>query len=176
MRSLKTALLATTAVILFGCSAADKEIGVERNALLNASLIESLQRTQIDNAIIRQQAMFPYHFVAHSAELNGLGRRDALILARHYASHPGKLYLHAGDADDRLYERRAEALRDFLAGNGVDPQRIEISGDAMPGGNGADAARVLFILEAERAGARAGASNPGDGLGAGAVVEQGREF
>ena len=47
----------------------------------------------IENAIIAQQAMFPYHFVEGGAQLNELGQRDLAILAEHYSKQPGTLHI-----------------------------------------------------------------------------------
>ncbi len=147
--ALSTCALATIVTSMSGCQRGSREVGTERTAVLNAALVDALQRTSIENAIIRQQAMYPYHFVVGSASLNQLGLRDLLVLAGHYQDNPGELYVSAGDASDELYAGRLQSIHELFAQQGIEPGRVQLSADAMPGGSGVGSGRLIEILSAE---------------------------
>lgn len=154
-------LIALTAA-LAGCASQGAK-GPQRHAALNTALVERLHAGSVENAVIRQQSLFPYHFVAETAELNGLGRHDLGILADHYRSHGGVLRVARGNAPSALYDARLRAVREYLAASGVDADRLAIS-DAVPGGDGATAARVIEIMEQDRAARLKAAPVAGAGL------------
>lgn len=111
--------------------------------------VSSLTDEGIANAIVRQQALFPYHFVEGSAMLNELGRHDLEVLARHYreAGQGGQISLRQGEANRRLYEARRRAITAHLAQQGVAANTVRII-DAPPGGPGMPAEQAKNRLHA----------------------------
>jgi hypothetical protein len=115
--------------------------------LINTKLINTYNDMAIENAIITQHTLYPYHFVQNSEELNELGFRDFGVLAGHFLENPGTLNIRQDySVADALYERRVEHIREMLGKAGVDSARINIE-DGMPGGSGVSSERVLLILE-----------------------------
>lgn len=120
--------------------------------LINSQLIKSYNDIAMQNAIVSQHTLFPYHFVTNGAELNELGQKDLAALTSHFIKHPGHLNIrrHISTAD--LYEARVNMVHERLQEAGIDMERISISDD-MPGGSGVASERVLIILEQESQGA-----------------------
>lgn len=149
-------------------------LGCEQNAkqspdqhLVNRQLINSYNNTAIENAIISQHTLFPYHFVQNSAELNELGQRDLAVLAGHFMKQPGILNIRRLDATPELYEARVNAVRERLQQAGINVERMSIS-DGMPGGSGMASERVLTILEEKTQGAKTQGTSAATGMGASA--------
>ena len=113
----------------------------------NIWLRESISDTAINQAIIAQYSLFPYHFISNSPMLNELGRHDLDVLASHFSQHPGDLNVRQGDVETALYEARVATVIDALAGAGVDRDRITVV-DSLPGGEAMTSERVLNILGA----------------------------
>jgi hypothetical protein len=133
-------------------------LGCEQNAkpgpdqrLVNRRLINSYNDTAIENAIISQHTLFPYHFIPNGAELNELGQRDIGVLAGHFMKHPGSLNIRRYDTAAELYEARVNTVRERLREAGINVESMNIS-DGMPGGSGMPSERVLTILEEKNQG------------------------
>jgi len=144
---MKTCLLTVAvaaALALAGCDDSPKVDGM--GAVLDPMLVDETQDAQIDSAIIRQQALFPYHFVTGSAQCNELGNRDLAVLADHYRQNPGRLTVRCGDAGADLYAARVKAVTESLARMGVAADRVQIV-DVAPGGDGMMSDRVIFIID-----------------------------
>jgi hypothetical protein len=118
------------------------------NSLINSRLIKSYNDIAIQNAIVSQHTLFPYHFVADGAELNELGQRDLAALTSHFIKYPGHLNIRRGKTAAALYEARVNMVHEKLLEAGIDTKRINISDD-MPGGSGITSERMLVILEQE---------------------------
>jgi hypothetical protein len=103
-----------------------------------------LNDTAIQNAIVAQHTLYPYHFVTYSACLNELGEHDLGVLVDHYKNHPGPLNLRRGDAPAELHEARLNFITDRLAKAGIEIGAIE---DGHPGGEGLYSEFILMILE-----------------------------
>ncbi len=72
--------------LLSGCQENRETAGPTKN--LDMELVRTLNNIGVENAIIAQHTLYPYHFVADGETLNDLGQRDFAVLARHYAEHP----------------------------------------------------------------------------------------
>jgi hypothetical protein len=103
----------------------------------------------IQNAIITQHTVYPYHFVNNSAVLNPLGQRDLAVLARHFAQNPGELNVRRGDVDPALYQSRMETVKARLAEGGVDVSRIRMY-DGLAGGEGMPTSEIIEVLARSR--------------------------
>ena len=138
-----------TATVLFCILAIGCQENVQKDPddrLINSQLMKSYNDIAIQNAIVSQHTLFPYHFVTNGAELNELGQRDLAALTSHFIKHPGRLNIRRHDASAALYEARINMVRERLVEAGIGMERISIS-DSMPGGSGITSERLLIILE-----------------------------
>jgi len=113
---------------------------------VNTRIIESIRDMGINNAIITQRTLFPYHFMTNSQDLNELGRRDLGVLAKHFRENPGILSIRRGSTAPDLYNLRLDIVQEFLINAKVDASRIAFN-DAMPGGKGMSSEQVIQITE-----------------------------
>ena len=144
---MKLSTIVTVSVFCFliaGCAENVQE-GPDKQ-LINAELVNSFNDIAMQNAIISQHTLFPYHFVKNGAELNELGQRDLATLTKHFMQNPGRLNVRRDSVSTDLYEARVNAVLDQLKEAGIDMERISIS-DGMPGGPGMSSEKVLVILE-----------------------------
>jgi hypothetical protein len=132
--------------LLAGCAEEATEGKASKN--LDAELVNTVNNIQVENAIITQHTLYPYHFVTDGAKLNDLGQRDLGVLAQHYKEHPGLLNIRRGEASDALYEARVASVMAGLKEAGVEMSRMSAS-DTMPGGTGMPSERVVTILQKE---------------------------
>ena len=93
----------------------------------------AFRRASIEQAIVAQATLFPYHFEEGSPALNPLGERDLGVLGEHLRQYPRPLRLRRGDSSQALYEARLATVHTALADLGVDTSLVEIS-DGLPGG------------------------------------------
>lgn len=131
-------------ILIIGCQENVQQDSSHR--LVNVQLVRSYNDIAIQNAIVSQHTLFPYHFVTDGAELNELGQRDLAALTSHFIKHPGHLNIRRHNTPAALYEARVNVVHERLLEAGVDAKRISISDD-MPGGTGITSERVLTILE-----------------------------
>ena len=131
-------------VVTVGC----QENMAERPSdhLVDSQLMISYNDIAIQNAIVTQHTLFPYHFVKNGAELNELGQKDLAALTSHFIKYPGHLNIRKHNTTEDLYDARINMVRERLLVAGIDMERISIS-DGMPGGSGITSERVLVILE-----------------------------
>jgi hypothetical protein len=130
--------------LLSGCPE-DARTAADRR--LDQELVKTLNNIGVENAIITQHTLYPYHFVVEGEKLNDLGQRDFAVLARHFTEHPGLLNVRQGEGiSPELYKARVTHVTSRLKDAGIDPARVSIS-DGVPGGPGLPAERVVTILE-----------------------------
>ena len=141
--------LALLCVLLCGCNNTQKEPVKVNEGQMNAGLITAYNDTAMENAIIVQHSLYPYHFVNNSEKLNDLGRRDLSILARHFKEYPGQLNISGEGAGENLYQARLVYVADLLKKDGIDVSKVAIS-DRLPGGDGMNSVDVLQIKEADQ--------------------------
>ena len=77
----------------------------------DVELVNTLNNIEVENAIITQHTLYPYHFVTDGEELNELGQRDLMVLARHFKEHPGVLNIRQGDGTPASCTSAAVAQR-----------------------------------------------------------------
>lgn len=136
-------LLLALAALAGGCSSPS---AVQPRGARQMWVSEDLRTASIQQAIIAQHALYPYHFVADAAELNELGEHDLEVLAAHFAHHDGSLNLKRGGVSGRLYQERIDFVRAALVKRGVSKGKIRIL-DGRPGGDGISSERVFGIME-----------------------------
>ena len=152
MKRYVTLLVCLVCGLLAGCEEGLSDSGGNQN--LDLQLVETLNNIGVENAIITQHTLYPYHFVPNGEELNELGQRDLQVLANHFRDHAGGLSVRRGETAVELYEARITHVIGLLKDSGVDTSRIAVS-DAMPGGSGMPSERVVTILEAPAQGSSA---------------------
>jgi len=133
-------------ILMVGCEEAVKE-SPERH-LINSQLINSYNDIALENAIVSEHTLYPYHFVQNGKELNDLGERDLAVLTKHFIKQTGHLNIRRHNVSSDLYESRVESVRKRLQETGIDMERISIS-DGMPGGSGMASENILIILAEE---------------------------
>jgi len=155
-------MIVITTLVLFGAlTVGCQEENMEKSPderLMNSKLISTYSDIAIQNAIISEHTLFPYHFTRNGAELNELGQRDLAVLTGHLAKNGGHLNIRQLDVPAELYEARVNLVRERLQEAGIDMERISMS-DGMPGGSGMSSEKVLVILKQGPASIGAGASS-----------------
>ncbi len=146
MGSFRTVVICLICSLLIGCE--ENMTNQGQNPNLDVELVNTINNIGVENAIIAQRTLYPYHFVADGEQLNELGQRDFGVLARHFKEHPGVLNVRQGQASPELYEARIAQVLSGLKQAGVETNRVSIS-DAMPGGSGMPSEQVITILEEE---------------------------
>jgi len=147
MKWMTAILVVSMALGTLGCESKPKRkfLG-EDEVEFNRAMATSYKIDQVDAAIVRQQTLYAYHFIANSADLTEIGNRDVGVLADHYRFHPGHLNIRRQGASDELYEARCESVMTALIAGGVDEARMEL-GDGLPGGDGMTSEEGLVIWE-----------------------------
>jgi len=138
------ATICVVCCLLVGC---EKRVSKEEaGKKLDVELVNVLNNIQLENAIVAQHSLYPYHFTQDGAALNALGQRDLAVLARHFVKYPGSLNIRRGDTPVELYDARVAYAVQQLKQGGVATDRLTIS-DGMPGGTGMPSERVVMILD-----------------------------
>jgi hypothetical protein len=112
----------------------------------NAVMVNSYADAAVENAILAQHTLYPYHFIRDASTLNELGWKDVKVLAAYYKDNPGPLSIRRLDTPQALYEARVAEVKKALAVAGVKVERIAVS-DSSPGGDGMTGERVILILD-----------------------------
>jgi len=164
----KCTIVMTGAICLLmaGCGSANKGAKpVELDqGLINAGLVNSYNNLAMQDAILAQHTLYPYHYVRNGAQLNELGRRDLAVLAGHFKENPGPLNIRRDNVSPDLYNDRVQFVINELQKAGVDAGRIKIA-DGMPGGSGISSERIVTILSAgEDAGRETSSGEPLTGV------------
>ena len=133
-------------MLLAGCSEVEQN---QNRHLINSELINTYKDTSVQNAVISQHTLYPYHFVNNGAELNELGLRDIAVLSAHFAKHPGQLNIRHGSVSTNLYVDRINFVIDKLKEAGVNTKQVNIT-DGMPGGSGITSDAIIVILKDDK--------------------------
>jgi hypothetical protein len=139
MRRLYIPALVVLMTGLYGCQTTKPE-----PAEVNGAIVQSFGDMAIENAILRQQTLYAYHFEADGPEPNELGCRELALLGSHYKQRAGMLRVRQGDASTELYQARIDRVRELLSKQGVPPENVSIT-DGLPGGNGMPSEDVMKI-------------------------------
>ncbi len=137
-----------TAVLVVATTGCNPKTKVQQSSPQDGWSGDRLQNTTINNAIIAQHTLFPYHFTPNGETLNELGLRDLAVLASHYRRYPGKLNIRRGNTDPAIYVARVRHALASLGDAGVDTNRIATY-DGLPGGEGMTSEQVLIIRQRE---------------------------
>jgi hypothetical protein len=144
MKLADVAVMCVMCSLTMGCE--ERESKQEASRKLDTELVNVLNNIGVENAIIAQHTLYPYHFVPDGETLNTLGDRDLAVLAKHFQKHPGTLNIRRGDVPGELYDARVTHAAERLGQYGVKTDRVSIS-DGLPGGTGMPSERVVMILD-----------------------------
>jgi len=136
------------AALFCGCQEQQVEPTVDTSEV-NRKIVDTYSDLMIQNAIIAQHTLYPYHFVNNSAQLNELGEKDLSVLIQHFQDNPGQLILQQGGTESLLYQSRAQTVYEKLLAGGIPDEKIRIT-DGMPGGDGMSSNAMIEILETEK--------------------------
>jgi hypothetical protein len=136
-------MIAISCVFMMGCEETMKEC--PDKSLMNSQLMEIYNDMALENAIISQHTLYPYHFIQNGAELNELGKHDLAVLIKHFTNNAGHLNIRKHEISEDLYGSRVESVCKRLLQAGLDTDRIKITDD-MPGGAGMPSESILVIL------------------------------
>ena len=150
MKYQKTVLIMSLICGMVFCGCQEQQVAPTVNTSeVNRKIIDTYSDLAIQNAIIAQHTLYPYHFVNNSPMLNGLGERDLSVLIQHFQDNPGQLILQQGNTESLLYQSRAQTVYEKLLQGGIPDEKIRIV-DGMPGGNGMASNSMIEILETEK--------------------------
>lgn len=149
--------IALPAVLLAAAACTPKPPDEVDRVRIDDSLLEPADRQfatqpfddQVRAGVVRQRALFEHHFVPGSASLTSLGTRDVGFLADAMRVDGGVIAVRRGQADDRLYRARLDAVRRALSARGIGRDRIALE-DGLPGGPGIESFEALVIREQVR--------------------------
>jgi hypothetical protein len=139
MRILNKLTIAALALAALGCASKPqkpKEVDPMANSReADALFVNSISDTAVNNGIIAQHTLYPYHFVSGTAKLNELGVRELAVLSDHYKTAVGPINVRKGDAGTELYQARVSTVAGALAAAGVKAENVTIK-DGRAGGSG----------------------------------------
>jgi hypothetical protein len=148
-KTLMTGLMCV--LLLCGCEEQQVDPNAVDTSQVNRGIVDTYSDLAIQNAIISQHTLYPYHFVKNSAQMNALGERDLSVLIQHFQENPGQITLYQGNTESLLYQSRAQTVSEKLLQGGIPDEQIRfVSG--MPGGDGIASNTVIEILDAETRG------------------------
>jgi hypothetical protein len=150
MKYRKTMLLMSLICAIVFCGCQEEQAGptVDEDAV-NRKIVDTYSDLSIQNAIIAQHTLYPYHFVNNGVQLNDLGQRDLSVLVQHFQDNPGQLTLQQGGTESQLYQSRAQTVYEKLLAGGIPDGKIRII-DGMPGGDGIASNSIIEILKTEK--------------------------
>lgn len=143
------AALALASVIAFAAGCAKDEsakIPKPDERELNEASVRASFAHQIAAGTRTDRTIYAHHFIIGEAALNELGRRQIDVLTAEVTTRALKVNIPQGDSDETLHEARVQIVRDRLAGNGVEPERIAVV-DEHPGGPGLTTAVIVAALD-----------------------------
>jgi hypothetical protein len=135
-------------VFLAGCQEEQAEPTVDTTAV-NRKIVDTYSDLAIQNAIIAQHTLYPYHFVNNSPQLNTLGERDLSVLIEHFKDNPGRINVQQGGIDSSLYQSRTQTVYEKMLAGGIPDTKIQIA-SGMPGGEGISSNAVIEILDKDK--------------------------
>ena len=134
--------------ILCGCEETVQQEPIDKS-LVNTMQINMLNDIAMENAIVTQCTLYPYHFINNSHQLNELGHKDLSILIDRFKQYPGHLNVQQGDTLSSVYQARVAYVYRQLENAGIDMMKVAIA-DEMPGGSGMSTDDVVEIQQADR--------------------------
>ena len=134
------------ALYILGCSS--KFIGPEPTAAQESRTWASTENfnAQADNAVLTSMTITDIHFLPYRAELSSLGLARLTAIATYLERHGGKVTVDVHQSDELTRQERLASVRQFLLGQGLDPEHLTIQ-TGLPGGRGQDAVEAAMFYE-----------------------------
>jgi hypothetical protein len=130
MMSARPILLAFVVVCLLvaGCGqpAAERLNAPPQGATEYPSPMQQDLTYMVDNAMLADMTVVDFHFVPHTAELNGLGARRLNRYAELITFTGGTLHYDTAEHDELLVQQRLEAIEQYLVEAGLDMSNITV--------------------------------------------------
>jgi hypothetical protein len=150
MKYKKAVLTVTLVCVVVFCGCQEQQAGpTVDQSQVNRKIVDTYSDLMIQNAVVAQHTLYPYHFVNNSAQLNGLGERDLAALVQHFQENPGQITVHQGKTEPLLYQSRAQTVYEKLLAGDIPDSKIKIV-SGMPGGDGIQSNAVIEILETDK--------------------------
>lgn len=127
-------------VLTVGCQS-EPSPEVEEPKTPTEAVVQDLFDQQAREGVVAERAVYPHHFVANEATLNGLGERHVAMLATGLKNNPGKIAIPQGNASADLHKARVKSVLEALEAAGVDATKIDPSAN-LPGGPGITSERA----------------------------------
>lgn len=159
--------LAAAAALTAGCYPHDESITTTDVVThrMDRSLVsrkdKHLQQMS-DNAMLRDMALWDYHFVAHSSELSGTGAERLTRMAVYLDTYGGTVRYDTMLTDDAMIKERIANVREFLQVSGADVSRVEVEA-TLPGGRTFTGDEAIKVADK-------GTAKPDGGSGGGTTV------
>lgn len=99
---------------------------------------------QADNAVLASMTVADFHFLPDRVELNFTGRARLTAIAHYLEQYGGKVVVDSQHSDEMIREQRLAAVREFLLGQGLDPERLAIE-LGLTRGRGQDAGEATLF-------------------------------
>lgn len=145
---LLTGFFIFTAVYILGCSQiynkSDPEPPMARRA--KDCPAGANFDAQADNAILTSMTVADIHFVPYRPQLNSLGRSHLTAIASYLEQYGGEVTFDCRRADPVVLQQRLEVVRQFLEGQGLDPEQLTIV-SGLARGRGQDANEAALFYE-----------------------------
>ncbi len=101
---------------------------------------------QADNAVLSSMTVADIHFLPDRSELNFLGRARLSTIAHYLEQYGGKVVVDSGHSDELIREQRLAVVREFLVGQGLNPERLAIE-SGLTRGRGQDAGEATLFYD-----------------------------
>lgn len=127
----------------------------------NVSDIHEPYQYMVDNAMLADMSLADIHFVPHTDELNSLGLRRLDRYGTLMKIYGGTLHYETDIVDTDAISRRLEHVMEYLAGVGIEKDRIEVeTGLARGRGMGGEEGVIVHANAITEEGTPAGAPIP----------------
>ncbi len=101
---------------------------------------------QADNAVLSSMTVADIHFLPERSELNFLGRARLAAIAHYLERYGGRVMVDSRQSDEVTREERLVSVREFLVGQGLDPERLAIE-PGLTRGRGQDAGEATLFYD-----------------------------
>lgn len=111
-----------------------------------------------DNALLRNMSIADFHFIPHTSELSGTGVVRLDRLAKLLDVYGGTVRYATYEMDEELLAQRLEHVREYIAAQDCDMDRVQVALMQM-GGGGMRASQAMAIRTAgtaDKGGSRGG--------------------
>ena len=143
-----TGFFISSAVYILGCSRIynkfDPEPPIGRR--VKDSPPSAHYSRQADNAILTSMTVADIHFVPYRPQLTSLGQSHLTAIASYLEQYGGDVTFDSQRAEPMVKEQRLETVRQFLLGQGLDPEQLTIV-SGLGRGRGQDVGEAALFYD-----------------------------